>query len=109
MIERGAIFVASEKGVLTSKPRPVLIVQNDVANAIHTTVTACLVSSALTGKSSFRVPLLPSGENGLESPSEVQVDRIVSYRRESLDALIGHLSSDDMRRVGAALKRWLDL
>lgn len=109
MIRRGAIYSASEKGVLTSKPRPVLVVQNDPANQVHSTVTICLVSTTLSAQSLFRVTIAPSAENGLVEPSEVQIDRLFSFRRASLDDRIGILSRGDMDRVEEALHRWLDL
>lgn len=109
MIERGAIFSASEKGVLTRKPRPVLVLQNDRANRWHSTITVCLLSSILAGNSLFRILVAPDAQNGLEQPSEVQVDRTFSLQRGSLEKRAGMLSPADMQRVSEALRRWLDL
>jgi mRNA interferase MazF len=109
LLKRGEIYEASEKGVLARKPRPVLVLQNDRANAAHLTITICLLSTQLTGFDGFRVLVAPSEGNGLESASEVQVDRIFSYRPESLIQRIGVLSSVDMERVETALRRWLEL
>jgi mRNA interferase MazF len=109
VIARGAIFSASEKGVLTGKPRPVLIVQNNRTVDIHSTITVCLISTVLSGQSLFRIAIVPSEENGLDAPSEVQADHIFSFRRENLDRPIGTLSAADMSRVDAALRLWLDL
>ena len=109
MIERGAIYTAIEKGVLPSKPRPVRVVQNDAVNAFYTTVTTCFLSATLSGQSTFRILVTPSVANGLKAPSEVQVDRTFTYQRDSLDEYVGRLESEDMRRVEAAIKLWLDL
>jgi mRNA interferase MazF len=108
LIERGAVFIASEKGVLTRKPRPVLILQSDEVNAFYPTITLCLISATLTGQHVFRVPVAPSARNGLREPSEVQADRIFSFQRESLDSRIGELDEPDMTRVETALRLWLD-
>lgn len=109
MIERGAIFSASEKGVLTAKPRPVLVVQNNTANRLHSTITVCLISTVATGQGLFRVAVAPNPENGLLEQSEVQADRIYSFQRENFRERIGTLSAADMVRVEQALRRWLDL
>jgi mRNA interferase MazF len=109
LIKRGEIYEASEKGVLTGKPRPVLILQNDHANVGHLTITVCLLSTQLTGFDAFRVLVTPSQGNGLNAASEVQVDRIFSYRSESLVQRIGSLSGVEMERVEIALRRWLEL
>jgi mRNA interferase MazF len=109
LLKRGDIYEASEKGVLTSKPRPVLILQNDRANVAHLTITICLLSTHLTGFDGFRVLVTPSYGNGLKTATEVQVDRIFSYRPESLVQRIGALSRADIERVETALRRWLDL
>jgi mRNA interferase MazF len=109
LFKRGDIYEASEKGVLTSKPRPILILQNDRANVAHLTISICLLSTQLTGFDGFRVLVAPSDGNGLKTASEVQVDRIFSYRAESLVQRIGALSRVDIERVEAALRRWLEL
>ncbi len=109
MINRGEIYAASERGVLTRKPRPVLIIQNDRANETHSTINVCLFSTSLSGLNQFRISIAPSPENGLAEFSEVQVDRIFSYRAESLQDRIGQLSHDNMRQIDTALRRWLDL
>ncbi len=108
MIERGAIHWASEKGALTGKPRPVLIVQNDRARH-HSTVTVCLVSTVTTPDAFFRVRIDPTPENGLDRVSNVQADRLFSLLDDSIDHRLGILSQSDQRRVDAALRRWLDL
>lgn len=108
-MRRGELYVAAERGVLTTKPRPVLVVQNDPANAIHQTITICLVSTAHSSFSRWRVLIEPSRENGLERPSEIQVDRLFSLQRDSLSSLIGLLSPTDMAQVDLALRRWLAL
>ena len=109
MVERGSIYIASEKGTLTRKPRPVLIIQNERVNSFYTTVTACLISASVSGMANVRVLVAPTLGNGLKEPSEVQADRIVTYQRESLDDFVGRLSPDDLRRVDLAVRRWLDL
>ena len=108
MIERCGIYWASEKGALTGKPRPVLIVQDTRAQA-HSTITICLISTVVAPAAFFRVLIEPTAENGLDRISYVQVDRLFSFKRDSIDHRIGALSATDRSRVDAALRRWLDL
>lgn len=107
MIERGATYIASEKGVLTSKPRPVLVLQNQRVNSFYPTITACLISATLTGRHEVRVPVSPSLLNGLKQFSEVQADRLFSFQRDSFDRHLGRLNERDMERVESAIRRWL--
>jgi mRNA interferase MazF len=108
-VRRGEIWTASARGSYTAKPRPVLIVQNDLANTHHSSVVACLLSADLTGADAFRIAIARSPENGLKEDSEIQVDRVFSFRREGIKERIGALSSLDLQRVEHALRRWLDL
>jgi mRNA interferase MazF len=108
-MRRGEIWTASARGSFTGKPRPVLIVQNELANAHHSSIIACLLSAELTGAELFRIPIMRTPENGLKEDSEVQVDRIFSFRRDGFKERIGALSSLDLKRVEHALRRWLAL
>jgi mRNA interferase MazF len=108
MIERGAIFWGSEKGLLTNKPRPLLVVQTSLA-AEHSSITVAFISSALAPAIWFRVRIAPNAANGLDLPSDVQTDRLFSLRQSSLDRRLGLLDQQDMSRVDSALRRWLDL
>lgn len=108
-MKRGEIHLAAERGALTGKPRPVLIVQTDIAATLHSTVTICLISSSLTALGHFRVPVAPTPGNGLRQPSEIQVDRLFSLRRENIVERLGRVDSAILGEVDAALRRWLAL
>lgn len=108
MIERGAIFWGSEKGLLTKKPRPLLVVQASAASE-HSSVTVAFISSALAPSIWFRLRIVPNEGNGLDQPCDVQADRLFSFRRSSLERRLGQLCAEDLARVDSALRRWLDL
>ena len=93
---------------MTGKPRPILVIQNDLAME-HGTVVACLITTELKGVGMIRLAISPTPENGLERPSEIQVDQIHTFRRSSIDRCIGALSVEQMERVDEALRRWLSL
>ena len=109
MIARGDVVIAAQKGAMTGKPRPVLVIQTDVANTHHDSITACLISTELRGAGLVRLAISPNSDNGLTEPSEIQIDLIYTFRRENIDQRAGRLAADDMQRVDEALRRWLDL
>jgi len=109
VIARGDILIAAQRGEMTGKPRPVLVIQNDLAAARHAAITACLMTSDLTGSGLLRLPVVPSAANGLRDITEIQIDQIHTFRRTSLAKRIGCLSQSDMAQVDEALRRWLSL
>jgi mRNA interferase MazF len=109
VIARGDVLVGAQRGEMTGKPRPVLVIQNDLAAAVHGAISVCLMTSELTGAGLVRLPVVPTPENGLQEPSEIQIDQIHTFRRERLVKRIGRLSAAEMTRVDEALRRWLSL
>lgn len=109
VIQRGDILVAAQRGAMTGKTRPILVIQNDLAATEHKTLSACLITTELSGASLIRTPVSPAAENGLDAPSEVQIDQIHTFRKTSVGRKIGRLSADQMQRVDEALRRWLSL
>lgn len=106
---RGEIVFVSARGAYTGKPRPALIVQSDVFNETHASITVCPITSAVVDADLFRVALMPGGRTGLDRPSQVMVDKIVSVPRTAVTRTIGRSSAEEMATVSAALSRWLDL
>lgn len=109
LIERGDIVIARQKGAMTGKPRPVLVIQNNLASRSHPSITACLISTVLKGSGLIRLPVSPTSDNGLTAPSEIQIDLIYTFLRENIERRAGRLATDEMLRVDEALRRWLDL
>lgn len=108
-VTRGLIVAAADPGDYSRKPRPFLVVQADAFNATHPSVSMCPITSELTMQSLVRVPVQPTSENGLESASEIQIDKVQSLRRERIRSTIGELDEANMAVVGDALRRWFDL
>jgi mRNA interferase MazF len=109
VVSRGDIIIAAQRREMTGKPRPVLVIQNDLAAARHGAITACLMTSELTGASLVRLPVVPTPDNGLDEMTEVQIDQIHTFRRARLAKRIGRLSPSELLRVDEALRRWLSL
>ena len=76
--------------------RPFLVVQSDLYNETHNTITVCPMTSVVGGEALFR-------------ECEVQVDKILSIPRNSIVKILGHASPTRMEQVDQALRRWLML
>ena len=101
-MKRGELWVAAGGGDYTGKPRPVIIVQDDRFEAMHS-VTVCALTSDPTDAPLFRILLSPSPENGLHEECRVVVDKITTVRRERLSRRIGSLTATEMRRIDRAI------
>ena len=89
--------------------RPCVVVQSDLFNATHATITVCPLTSVIGGEALFRVVMSPREHNGLTAECEVEVDRITSVARDRITAVIGDASPTRMEQIDQALRRWLML
>jgi mRNA interferase MazF len=108
-MKRGALVLVRTKGDFTGKPRPGVIVQSDLFNPTHRSVTTCPITSQLVDAPLFRVSLIPTTTNGLKKPSQVMVDKVFSVRRENISKEIGVLDRETMAQIDQALRTWLQL
>ena len=108
-MNRGDIVVVATKGAYTGKPRPAVVVQADLFNQVHASLTLCPITSECIDAPLFRVPLPPGARTGLVAASQVMVDKIVSVPRQAIGRTVGHCSDDEVDAVGDALRRWLEL
>jgi mRNA interferase MazF len=108
-VTRGDIVVVATKGAYSGKPRPTLVVQADVFNDTHASVTVCPITSDCIDAPLFRVSLPPGSRTGLRAASQVMVDKIVSVPRSSIASRVGHCASGELDLVDDALRRWLAL
>ena len=108
-MKRGALVLARAKGDYSGKPRPGVIVQSDLFNPTHQSITICPVTSQLVAAPLFRVPLTPTVSNGLKKPSQVMVDKVFSIRRKNIGTEIGALDRETMLQIDHALRSWLQL
>lgn len=90
------------------KPRPALVVQADVFDAIPS-VTVLPVTSQLIDATLIRITIPPTSANGLKVASQVMVDKAITVPRGRVGGVIGRLDEEALGTVGAALSRFLDL
>ena len=108
-MKRGAIIVVAARGAYTGKPRPALVVQSDLFNPTHASVTICPITSDCVDASLFRLNLPPGSRTGLENVSQVMVDKIVSVPRGAISREIGQCDAGELEAVDDGLRRWLAL
>lgn len=107
-MSRGEIRTVAAGSGYGGKPRPAVIVQDDRFDATDS-VTVCLITTDPTEAPLLRLPIEPNPRNGLQEPSSIMVDKIVTTRRKSLGDRIGRLSDEDTVRLGRAMVVFLGL
>ncbi len=101
-MRRGDIVTVAFAGDF-GKPRPAVIVQSDYLNDTHATILLCPFTSELVDAPLIRIPVTPSQENGLRSPSQIMVDKGAPVRREKIGAHIGSLDPETVLRLNRSL------
>ena len=105
---RGDLVVVAVQGDY-GKPRPALVVQSDLFNETHASITIAPITSTIVDTPLFRVTVEPSRRNGLRLVSQIMVDKITTVRRQRLGQTIGRLEDDAMLRVSRALALWFGI
>jgi mRNA interferase MazF len=107
-VKRGDIVTIALQGDF-GKPRPALVIQSDLFNPTHPTLTILPLTSEVRDTPQFRITVEPSMANGLRKVSQVMVDKVMSYRRDKVGESIGRLDDDTLVRINRALAVWLGI
>ena len=107
-MRRGDIVTVAFQGDF-GKPRPALIIQSDVFNETHATVTVLLMSSEIVDAPLFRITVVPTPENSLEKIGQMQVDKIMTIRRDRIGAVIDRVDDDNLVGINRALAVWVGI
>jgi mRNA interferase MazF len=107
-LKRGDLVTIAAPGDY-GKPRPAVIVQADVFNNSHASITVLPLTSTIIDAPLFRITLDPSRQNGLSRVSQIMVDKVLTLPREKIGKRVGHLGNAVMNRVGRALSLWLGM
>ena len=105
-MRRGNLVTVAMQGDF-GKPRPALVIQSDLFNETHATVTLALLSSEIVSAPIFRITLDPSPENGLGKVSQIQIDKIMTVRRERIGETFGRIDANALVKVNRALAIWI--
>jgi mRNA interferase MazF len=96
-VNRGEIWVGADAGY-ASKPRPSVIIQDDLFAGTDS-VTVCLLTSRDDPTPLARVPVPADEISGLDLPSWVMIDKIMTVRRAKLARHVGRLTAPQLLDV----------
>ena len=108
IMQRGDIVICAQNGDY-GKPRPAVIVQSDLFNEKHDSITICPLTTHVIETPLFRLLLSPNKNNGLKQTSQIMVDKITSLKRDKIHQKIGALTADQINKLNDAILLWLDL
>jgi mRNA interferase MazF len=108
-MSRGDVVTVATRGAYTSKPRPALVVQSDAFNETHASITICPITSDVVDAPLFRISLPAGRRTGLQAPSQVMIDKVVSVPREAIGRTLGRADQNELDLVGRALLSWLSI
>ena len=90
------------------KPRPALIVQSDLFDALAS-VTVLPVTSELRTAPLLRIAVEPTADNGLRKKSQIMVDKTQTVSRDKVGDTIGRLHQDTLIAVDRAMAVFLGI
>jgi mRNA interferase MazF len=105
-LKRGEIWTGTGDVAYAGKPRPVVIVQSDHFEILDS-VTVCGFTSDPLNMPLFRIPVQPTGVNGLQSSSRIMVDKILTVPKNKLGYRVGRLDPGDLTKLNQALATFL--
>jgi mRNA interferase MazF len=107
-VSRGEIWTLAGGKDYASKPRPVVIVQDDRFDMTDS-LTVCPFTTDREDAPLFRLPVEPNEGNGLRTPSRLMVDKINTVTKTKIGVLIGRLADDDIVRLNRAILVFLGI
>jgi len=107
-MRRGEIWTVSGGKNYAGKPRPVVIVQDDVFDATDS-ITICSFTTDPTEAPLFRLRIDQNERNGLRSSSRLMVDKITTVPKSKMGERIGRMDDEDMVRLNQAVMVFLGL
>jgi mRNA interferase MazF len=107
-VRRGEVWTAAGGGVYATRPRPVVIIQDDRFDATDS-VTVMPMTTTLVEAPLLRVPVEPTATNGLEHASQIMIDKITTTRRARVRDQLGFLSREDLVRVERSMLVFLGI
>ncbi|MBK8460442.1 MAG: type II toxin-antitoxin system PemK/MazF family toxin [Micropruina sp.] len=106
-MKRGEIWTVAG-GVYAAKPRPALIIQEDLFGET-TSVTVVPLTSTLTDAPFLRVRISNSDLAGLDRVNDIMVDKLTTIHRSNVHNRLGRLASEQLVEVEQALMAFLGL
>ena len=107
-MKRGEIWTVAGGKDYASKPRPVVILQDDRFD-LTDSITVCAFTSDPTDAPLFRLTVEPNEGNGLRTVCRLMVDKITTVPRARIGARIGRLADEDMVRLNRSVLVFLGI
>ena len=104
---RGDIVTIAMQGDF-GKPRPALVIQANQFSE-HTSVTILPLTSTLVEAPLLRITVQPNVENGLQKPSQVMVDKVMTVKRDKIGKVFGRINADTMVEIERCLAVFLGI
>ena len=109
ILRRGVVVTVAATGVYSGKPRPAVVIQADRWLQVHPSVTLCPLTSTLLEVPLVRLDVKPSRLNGLQKPSQLMLDKLLTVPIRAIGAAMGQLEPGDLAALDLALRDWLGL
>ena len=107
-MKRGEIWTMAGGPGYASKPRPVVIIQDDGFSETLS-IAVCPLTSEPVEAPILRLLVEPTPENGLRNTSRLMVDKVTTVPKSRLGQRIGCLADDDLLRLNRSLLVFLGL
>ena len=107
-MKRGDIWTVAGGPDYAGKPRPALVIQDDVFGATGS-ITIVPFTTHLLDAPLMRLSVSLTERNGPRAASQVMVDKITTVSKTKLQRLVGQLSDEDLVRVNRAIVVFLGL
>jgi mRNA interferase MazF len=107
-VKRGEIWTISGASDYAGKPRPSVIVQDEIFETLDS-ITVCGFTSDPMYSELLRIRVQPAQENGLLVESSIMVDKITTVPRSKLGRRIGELNAAQMATLSQAVIVFLGL
>ncbi|MBR21264.1 MAG: type II toxin-antitoxin system PemK/MazF family toxin [Microcella pacifica] len=93
-MKRGEIRLVAG-GVYASKPRPAVVVQDELFDGLDS-VTVCPLTSTLVDAPLLRLPIASTEVSGIETDSHIMIDKITTVRRTNVGSRVGEINPQQL-------------
>ena len=97
-------------GVYATKPRPAVIVQDDLFDATSSVIVAPMTSALLDAPlMRIRISGGDGRLSGLDRDSDVMIDKLTTVRRSNVHTRVGRLTAEQLVEIERAMMAFLGL
>ena len=108
-MKRGDIWTVAGGSPYTGKPRPALILQDDLFENTDSLTVCAFTTDDPEPAFLIRISVEPSPANGLDRSSWIMVDKITTVPKARLGRLVGILEDASMAAVERAILAFLGM